>query len=62
MNLLENETHLFPISLQDWWNLIVWDRPDLAHFLDCGFNYQFMEEFVEAVDRLQGMLSAAERA
>jgi len=33
------------IGDQDWWNIVVWDRPDLAHFLDCGFNYQFMEEF-----------------
>ena len=23
----------------------MWDKPELAHFLDCGFNYQLMEEF-----------------
>ena len=31
--------------LQDWWNLVIWDNPDLVHFLDCGFNFQTMEEF-----------------
>ena len=31
--------------MQDWWNLVIWDNPDLVHFLDCGFNFQTMEEF-----------------
>ena len=31
--------------MQDWWNIVVWDNPDLVHFLDCGFNFQTMEEF-----------------
>ena len=33
------------IGDQDWWNIVVWDKPQLVHFLDCAFNYQFKQEF-----------------
>jgi len=33
------------IGDQDWWNIVVWDQPDLLYFLDCGFNFQLKQEF-----------------
>ena len=30
---------------QDWWNIVVWDRPDLYYNLDCGLNFQLKKEF-----------------
>ena len=29
---------------QDWWNLIVWDNPEMLHPLPCGFNYQTADQ------------------
>ena len=29
---------------QDWWNVIVWDNPQMLHPLPCGFNYQTAEQ------------------
>jgi len=33
------------IGDQDWWNLVVWDSPDLLHPLPCSFNFQTTEQF-----------------
>ena len=40
-----SEVEMFPLFLQDWWNIVVWDRPELLYFLDCGFNFQIKKEF-----------------
>jgi len=33
------------IGDQDWWNIVVWERPDLYYNLDCSLNFQLKKEF-----------------
>ena len=52
------------IGDQDWWNLVVWDSPQLMHPLPCSFNFQTTEQFNtgpwkevrENMDLIQGVI------
>ena len=33
------------IGDQDWWNLVVWDSPEMLFPLHCSFNFQTTEQF-----------------
>ena len=42
--------HILPVlkcllSLQDWWNLVVWASPPAMAPLPCSFNFQTTEQF-----------------
>ena len=45
IRIFPSEVKMYKSSLQDWWNIVAWDRPELLYFLDCGFNFQLRGEF-----------------
>ena len=31
---------------QDWWNLVIWEQPELLAPLHCSFNYQVCSDML----------------